>query len=274
VRVALLALLLVSPLALAAEEYVVLLDWQSGRSVAGASVLVMSPAAASFPFEVDACHRRLLLDLLYDPAQLEMEAEGVGSFELAYEFLVEAWAGEARLAQQRVRYSGYDHALGLADAAGTHELRISLANGVDVAWEARVRGRAVHEGLDCLPRVVVNEVEANPPGVDAGAEWIELFNADPSETVDLSLWRILSTHGETADLVIPEGVLIAPGARLLIAFDAQFLDNEDESVLLLDAFGVQRDATPVASDLANDDRTWQRVPDGADAWSFGPATPP
>lgn len=273
-RAALLLLLAVLPLVAASEAYVVLLDWEEGRSLVGTSVLAMSPAAERFPFDVDACHRHLLLDLLYGPSELAADVEGVGGAGLAYEFLVETWAGGTRLSQVRVRDPGYGFALGTAETTGVHEVRLSLANGADVEWQLRVRGRAAVEDLACEPRVVVNEVEANPPGADAGAEWVELYNADAATSVDLSLWTLRSTHGETRELTLPQGTLLDPGARLQIVFPTQLLDNADESVVLIDAFGRVRDGTPVASDHEDDARTWQRQVDGGDAWTFADATPP
>lgn len=271
-RAALLLLLAALPLSAAGEAYVVLVDWEEGRSLAGTSVLAMSPVAHRFAFDVDACHRHLLLDLLYGPQEIAADVDGVGSVGLAYEFLVETWANATRVSQLRVRDPGYGYPLGTTDAAGAHEVRLSLANGADVEWQLRVRGRAVVGDLACEPLVVVTEVEANPPGADAGAEWVELHNADPATSVDLSLWTLRSTHGETRELTLPDGTLLAPGARLQVVFPSQFLDNADESLTLADAFGRARDATPVASDQEDDARTWQR--DGEEAWTFADATPP
>lgn len=274
-RLALALAVLALPAAGAVEAYVVLLDWQEGYSAVGTTPLLLTPLAARFPFDVDACHRTLLLDLLYDPAEGGASVDGVGEAAILYDFLVEAWRGDDLVSRQRIRTPGYGNALGLTDAAGAHELRVSLANGANVAWEARVRGRSIPDELACLPRVVVNEVEANPAGADAGHEWVELYNADASESVDLSLWTLSSTRGVTEQLVLPSGTVLAPGARALVTFtEGQFLDNDNESVVLTDAFGMIRDATPVASDLENDQRTWQRTTDGANAWHFAPATPP
>ena len=267
--------LLALPAAAASDGYAVLLDWQEGHTLVGTTVLLTSPLAPRFPFEVDACHRHILVDLLYEPAEANVTAEGFGEAELSYEFLVELWRADALVSTQRVRTSGYGYPMGLTSAPGAHELRVSLANGADVSWDLRVRGRAVVGELACLPRVVVNEVEADPAGPDAGKEWVELYNADPEETADLSLWTLRSTHGVTQSLTLPSGTTLAPGARLVIVFSAgQFLDNEDESVELLDAFGQLRDATPVASDQQNDARTWQRSPDGGQTWVFENGTPP
>lgn len=273
-RAALLLLVVGLPLVAAAEPYVVLVDWQERHSVAGTTVLAMSPLAERFAFDADACHRQLLLDLLYAPEDAGADVEGVGSFALGYEFLVETWRADERLTQARVRQPGYGHPLGTLDAPGAHEVRVSLANGADVSWQLRLRARETVGDLACEPRVVVNEVEADPPGADAGAEWVELYNADAAEAVDLSLWTLRSTHGVANELTLPDGTLLAPGARLQVVFPAQFLDNEGESVVLVDAFHRVRDTTPVASDQHDDLRSWQRAVDGGDAWAFQPATPP
>ena len=58
--------------------------------------------------------------------------------------------------------------------------------------------------------VVINEVEANPPGLDARNEWVELFNP-LAETIDLSGWRIVATHGVSRTYIIPQGIhLLGP----------------------------------------------------------------
>lgn len=274
-RLALGLAFLALPLATAVEPFVVLLDWREGHSLVGTTVLVMSPAAERFPFDVDACHRNLLLDLLYDPQELEADVPGVGEFATRYEFLVEIWHADERVSQQRVRTSNYGVPLGVTAAAGEHELRLSLANGANVDWALRVRGRSIQEELACYPRVVVNEVEANPAGIDRGNEWVELYNADPIEEVDLSAWVLRSTHGVTNEWKLPGGTLLAPGARLQVVFaGGQFLDNEAESVELVDFSGLLRDKTPMASDSTNDGRTWQRTSDGGSDWLFAAGTPP
>lgn len=117
--------------------------------------------------------------------------------------------------------------------------------------------------LPATKHIVINEVEANPSGLDAGNEWVELFNP-LGEAVDLSGWRILTTHGVTKTYLIPQGTSIGPGAHLVIQFSSQFIDNENEQLILIDSAGNEVDRTLPINDDANDQRTWQRRSDGLD----------
>ena len=124
--------------------------------------------------------------------------------------------------------------------------------------------------------IVINEVEANPPGVDAGNEWVELFNP-LTETIDLSGWRIVATHGVARTYIIPQGTSIRPGAHLVIQFTAQCIDNENEQLILIDRAGDEVDRTLPINDDINDQQTWQRRTDGLDNdvgsdWIFKAAT--
>jgi len=120
--------------------------------------------------------------------------------------------------------------------------------------------------------VVINEIEQNPAGADYGNEWLELYNPTGS-VVDLSGWEMRSTAGMVETYVFPDGTTIDAGGYLVINFGAQFLDNEEESVILLDASDVEVDRTPFRTDTYNDSRSWQRVPNGSDTesdsdWAF------
>jgi len=124
--------------------------------------------------------------------------------------------------------------------------------------------------------IIINEIEQNPTGTDSGNEWVELYNPTGS-AVDLSGWELWTTHGIVETYVFPSGTLIDPGGYLVITFSSQFLDNEDESVILLDASDVEVDRTPVRIDTYNDSRTWQRFPNGTDTestsdWQFREGT--
>ena len=273
-RLYLLVALLALPAASAGEAYVVLLDWREGHSLAGTTTLAISPLADRFGFDATPCHRALLLDLLYTPEELLAGVDGVGEVALSYEFLTEVWRGDERVSSVRVREPRYGIPLGTTDAAGPHELRLSLANGADVEWDVRVRGRELPDEPACWPQIRINEIEANPPGVDAGNEWLELYNAD-AEAHELGGWVIVATHNATVSVTLPAGLRLDPGARALVAFkDGQTLDNYEEVVELRDGLGRLIDVTPALTDGENDARTWQRSPDGADAWVFATATPP
>lgn len=105
-------------------------------------------------------------------------------------------------------------------------------------------------------QIVVAEAESNPAGPDAGNEWIKLYN--PSEMpVDVSGWIIKSTHGRVESHTVQEGTVIAPCQHITILFSSQFLDNEDESVMLFDKKGHLEFKTPSFTDKSNDFVTWK-----------------
>ena len=82
--------------------------------------------------------------------------------------------------------------------------------------------------------------------------------------VDISGWSLSTTAGRTVTVTIPSGTTIGPNGYYIVAASGQWLDNEGESVILFDASGTVIDATPVLNDTANDDKSWQRAPDGQD----------
>jgi len=125
--------------------------------------------------------------------------------------------------------------------------------------------------------IVINEVELNPPGADAGREWVELYNP-LNHAVDLTDWRFETSHG-SQEVQSIEGSVIGPKSHLVHVFPRLMLDNGGEtgtplgeSVRLLDADGQVVDTTPYLTDYYNDDNTWQRRSDGAESWVFKTAT--
>jgi len=130
-----------------------------------------------------------------------------------------------------------------------------------------------------LNSVVINEVELNPPGNDNSLdveEWVELYNP-MSKSVDISGWMLSTTHGETVSVSIPQGTVIGADSYYVYGRGAQWLDNDDESIILDDASGREIDRTPKMSDADNDGRSWQRYPNGKDTdtaadWSFRTST--
>jgi hypothetical protein len=115
--------------------------------------------------------------------------------------------------------------------------------------------------------VVINEVEANPAGADEGNEWVELYNPS-GYAVDIGGWMLSTTHETTVTLTIPDGTVIDPGHYLTFGYQDQWIDNEEERVLLIDSSFDEVDATPYQYDTYNDDRSWQRYPDGYDSDSM------
>lgn len=261
--------LLALPGAGAGEAFVTVMDWQAGHFLVATRVGIDGVDAASFPVSLDACRRALLLDLLYTPEDASASAPGVGSASVLFELGAEARdANGSLLGARRILSPAYGIPLGTMPAGGDYEVRLVLVTGADVSWEARLRAREVFGDMACLPRLLVNEVEANPAGPDAGGEWVELINPG-DEPVDATGWAL--RHGATSQ-PLPDGLVVPAGGRVVLALDAPL---PDAGVLLsLDApFGYVSDETPPLDDAADDARTWQRVPDGAAAWAFAHGTP-
>jgi sugar-specific transcriptional regulator TrmB len=142
-------------------------------------------------------------------------------------------------------------------------------------WEGTVKVTREEEEVVTL-HVVINEVEQNPAGTDYGYEWVELYNPT-DQPVDIGGWTLSTTHGVTVTLLIPDGPIIYPGEYLVYSYTGQWLDNEDESVILRDASGIIVDETPLLNDPYNDDWAWSRHPNGIDTdsaldWVFQPST--
>jgi endonuclease YncB( thermonuclease family) len=54
----------------------------------------------------------------------------------------------------------------------------------------------------------------------------------------------------------------------VIELDRPMLSNTGESLVLANATGEIQDRTPSLVDRSDDDRTWQRIPDGNNEWQF------
>jgi beta-lactamase superfamily II metal-dependent hydrolase len=121
------------------------------------------------------------------------------------------------------------------------------------------------------PAILINEVELNPLGTDSGQEKVELYN--PSDgPVDLGGWTLSSTAGTGAIINISDGAVIPGHGYVLVDSSTQWLDNEQEIIVLRDHTGVTVDYAGYFSDRHNDGNTWQRSPDGSDKWIFALST--
>lgn len=257
--------LLALPAGSAAPEGV-LLDWHHGEALVGTTRAMASPLAEALPFAVDACRRAIVVDLLYEPAERGVHVAGVGRAWVPSELRLDLRLPDGTLRVRNVSAPAYGIPLGTVPAEGEHAIQVSLATGANVSWDLRVRGHPAFNELRCEPTVLVNEVEADPAGPDAGAEWVELVNLD-GRSADLSLWTLEAG----VRVVLPEGTTLAPHARLLVPFGP--LPDADAVIVLEDAFARERDRTPALTDGLDSGHSWQRTPDGSAAWTFAPATP-
>jgi len=136
-------------------------------------------------------------------------------------------------------------------------------------WDPKVS--VIEERSGPQNHVVINEFELNPPGDDIMINgWVELYNPTPSD-VDISGWYL---NGEPSGqfLSIPQGAVIKSGGYYVVVATIG-LPNEAAWIELKDSEYKAIDRTPMKSDLKDDDRTWQRSPDGCDQWLFQKTTP-
>lgn len=118
--------------------------------------------------------------------------------------------------------------------------------------------------------VVINEVELNPRGSDAGNEWIEIYNPSDADA-DISGFEI-TTSFKSATIRVPSDTVIEVNETYVIELDGQVLSNTAESLDLADDSGEIIDSTPSLVDPGDDDWTWQRMPDGSNEWEFAEDT--
>lgn len=267
-----------------ADDFVVYGEW-SGRFAAGAPLVGIGSAPGSgvhgfdavnlarHAFEADDCRRDVRVTLRFDPEALAADTPAA-AVSVPHEFearLANASTGEPLHAGALTWRAPGTFALTLDEPGGV-EVELAMRRGVDVAYTLRVTGwRAFDAECRWQGRLFVNEVEANPAGADAGNEWIEILNAG-FDDADLAGWAVRAEHGSPESLTLTEGTRVAAGERLIVAFADPFLDNVDETIVLQAPRGWIVDRTPPLTDAANDARSWQRAPDGAEAWAFATAT--
>jgi hypothetical protein len=114
--------------------------------------------------------------------------------------------------------------------------------------------------------IMINEIELNPTGNDDGKEWIELYN--PAE-VDSHIGNYeIRTLSKSETIKLPSDAVVEAGNVYMVELDHQMLSNTAESLILADATGNINDRTPFLVDRSDDERTWQRIPDGNNEWQF------
>jgi hypothetical protein len=126
--------------------------------------------------------------------------------------------------------------------------------------------------------LILNEVELNPEGFDADKEWVEILNVSEAP-VDLAGWQITANYRDDTILLMAEdSTLIPPGGRYIYTYEGLRLRNEGGTVVqLINPDGMVVDQTSPLEDTQDDERTWQRYPDGGDPlfpdmWWFLPAS--
>ncbi|MCK5827108.1 thermonuclease family protein [Candidatus Bipolaricaulota bacterium] len=110
------------------------------------------------------------------------------------------------------------------------------------------------------PRVVIWEVEVNPPDEDSGAEWVKLRNVT-DEDVSIGGWLLFARAGRPGAVTIEQGVVISAGGFYIVEHvPFRWLDNENEYIELRDLEGILVDFTPFGAldDTSNNTDTWRR----------------
>ena len=113
---------------------------------------------------------------------------------------------------------------------------------------------------------LVNEVELNPRGNDLEKEWIELYNPTAVD-VNISDFEI-SPLFQSPTIELPPDAVIEAGETYVIELDRPMLSNTGESLVLANTTDDIQDRTPSLVDRSDDERTWQRIPDGNNEWQF------
>ena len=129
-----------------------------------------------------------------------------------------------------------------------------------------------------LLHLVINEIEINPFGFDTGNEWVELYNPTDA-AIDLEGWQISYTYRSPGtEVIATESILIQPGGYFVFTYSGLRLTNATPGIVkLIDPEGTVIDQTSPFKDEDNDEKTWQRFPDGGDPqwpdlWLFTPST--
>ena len=161
---------------------------------------------------------------------------------------------------------------------GYHTIELSLEGYQDCSRSVYVTAGEtsyLHEIWNPSPttHIVINEVESNPSEDDrrkTTMEWVEIYNPT-SNDINLGGWTLSSTRyrgGKTFEI---SGTIRAKGYKVFE--HSHWLHNtKGESVILRDDKGTEIDRTPGKNDDENDDRTWQRYPNGKDSWKFRSST--
>jgi len=113
--------------------------------------------------------------------------------------------------------------------------------------------------------ILVNEVELNPEGNDE-EEWIELYNPTAVD-INISNFEIKPLF-QSPTIELPSDAVIEAGETYVLELDSSPLSNMGESLVLANTSGNIQDRTPSLVDRSDDDRTWQRIPDGNNEWQF------
>ena len=144
-------------------------------------------------------------------------------------------------------------------------LSLPLESLEDLTGSPLVGGADDTSSVAAGDTTLVNEVELNPQGNDE-EEWIELYNPTAVD-INISGFEINPLF-QSPTIGLPPDAVIEAGETYVIELDRSLLSNTGESLVLANATGDIKDRTPSLVDRSDDDRTWQRIPDGNNEWQF------
>jgi endonuclease YncB( thermonuclease family) len=144
-------------------------------------------------------------------------------------------------------------------------LSLPLESLEDLTGSPLVGGADDTSSVAAGDTTLVNEVELNPIGNDE-EEWIELYNPTAVD-INISGFEINPLF-QSPTIELPQDAIIEAGETYVIELDRSLLSNTGESLVLANATGDIKDRTPSLVDRSDDDRTWQRIPDGNNEWQF------
>src|SRR5918997_2733676 len=156
---------------------------------------------------------------------------------------------------------------GIPSAAGQIDdsLSLPLESLEDLTGSSLVGDADDTSSVAAGDTTLVNEVELNPQGNDE-EEWIELYNPTAVD-INISGFEI-NPLSQSPTIGLPPDAVIEAGETYVIELDRSLLSNTGESLVLANATGDIKDRTPSLVDRSDDDRTWQRIPDGNNEWQF------
>lgn len=158
---------------------------------------------------------------------------------------------------------------GLAVALVVGLIGVGLVGAVPANAQADADQVPDQTGSSSGANVLINEVEMNPKGRDSGKEWVELYNPTSSD-IDIGNFAI-QTQVRQFTVTIPAGTVIEAGEFYVVKVEGERLGIV-ERLMLVDPAGKRTDATPSLLDKQNDNRAWQRMPDGSSTWKFAAST--
>ena len=113
--------------------------------------------------------------------------------------------------------------------------------------------------------VYILGLDQNPPGRDAGREWVAICNSGERE-IKLEGWSLWTNYGRRGKEIYLHEVSIPPRGIRFFFHSRRWLKNEKMILILRDERGFEIDRSPELTDEKNDNRFWMRTNEG---WIFG-----